>query len=328
MVDEDIAKLVEARWTSSSEVWEKINRIYKANTSIYANESGWIDDLPYLRQKWIVRANRIFVNMEAVINSLIANPPGINILPGRDGETAQEFARKLESYFKSKFIDLNVKETMRKGYRNLYFGRLIVIKPFWNPTINDFDFRSIDPNKVRFGKNSTKEQDTEFAIEEIDDNLCAVIERFPEKKDELMKKYGMKDDTQLYITNPDVTYKEAWIGDYVIFKIDNIILAKIRNPYWDWDGMLITEDEEMQLGNGEGSLEGEKRRQLIQNIKLEQDQRKQEMIAPVSEGGEVPLEQPQQKYKQHFFNYFENPRKAYIFGTIFNNENTPIGRTD
>ena len=205
--------------------------------------------------------------MEAVINSLIANPPGINILPSRDGEIAQDFARKLESFFRKKYVDLNIKETMRMGYRNLYFGRLIVIKAFWNPTINDFDYRAIDPRYVRFSKFANKEQNTEFAIESIMDNLCAVIDRFPSKKDELMKKFGIYDDAELYIKNPDVIYKEAWIGDYVIFKLENIILDKIKNPYWDWDGILITDEEEQELN----TLEGDGRRQKLQQIKLEQD---------------------------------------------------------
>src|SRR3989304_4324818 len=33
-------------------------------------------------------------------------------------------------------------------------------------------------------------------------------------------------------------------------------------------------------------------------------------------------------YKSYYFNYFDEPRKPYIFATIFNNENSPIGRTD
>ncbi len=318
--DDQKSKLVDARWTSSSEIWDAVDRVYKQNTAIYSNNADWVKNLPYIRQRWTVHANRIFVNMEAVINSLIANPPGINILPARDGDTAQEFARKLESYFRKKYIDLNIKETMRMGYRNLYFGRLIVIKAFWNPKINDFDYRSLDPRKVRFGKYARKEQDSEFAIEEIEDNLCAVIERFPKKRTELMDKYGIKDDAELYIKNPDVTYKEAWIDDYVIFKIENIILDCIKNPYWDWDGILITEEEEQTLN----SQEGDARRQTLQSIKLEQDQRKQDMVASSPDG----YEGEQTNYKPYLFNYFDTPRKPYIFGTIFNNENSPIGRTD
>lgn len=361
--DTDKAALVESRWNSSSELWDKVQTITSQNTAIYENRSDWLNSIPQRRKTYRVQANRIFPNMESVINSLIANPPGINVLPARDGASAQDFARKLESYFRKKFTDLNVKETMRMGLRNLYFSRLIVIKAFWNPLLGnggDFDFRAIDPCNVRVGKYARKEQDSEFCIEEIEDNLCAIVQRFPKKRDELMKKYGFYGDegeTQMYIKNPDVKYKEAWIQDYVIFKLDNMILDCIKNPYFDWDGILITAEEEQQLGE----MEGSQRRDYLQQIKLEQDSRQQQInpIAPeepenngvvsnlIDKGvsavknlispptqdlqsteGATMTEQVQEEWKPYYFNYFDSPRKPYIFSTIFNNENTPIGRTD
>lgn len=337
----DISKLKEAqkiqlvnnRWTSSSEAWEVVDKTYKTNTRIYENNAEWLGDLPHQRRKKTVQANRIFTNMEAVINSLIAQQPGLNILPSREGDDAQDFARKMESFMQKKFLDLNTKETARKGLRNLYFGRLIVIKAFWNPAIDDFDFRAVDPRKVRFGKYSTKEQESEFAIEEIDDNLCAVIERFPEKKDLLMKKYGIKSDEELYVKNPDVTYKESWIQSYVIFSLDNIELGCIKNPYWDWDGILVTEKEKAELENiEEGALDVESRRSKLQDIKLDQDNRKMAVASAADgEGEEYESEEMasgSDEMKAYYFNYFDEPRKPYIFATVFNNENSPIGRTD
>lgn len=335
--------LVEGRWRSSEELWDTVKKVTRQNQALYENRADWLGMLPERRQRYRVQANRIFPNMESVINSLIANPPGINILPAKDGAPAQDFARKLESYFRKKYTDLNVKEVVRMGLRNLYFSRLIVIKPFWNPLINDFDFRSIEPCNIRVGKYARKEQDSEFVIEEIEDNLCAVVERFPKKKDDLMRKYGFYGDEgerQMYIQNPDVKYKEAWIQQYVIFKLDNIILDTIKNPYWDWEGILMTEEEEQQLT----TLEGQQRREFIQNIKLQQEQRKP-APAPQEKGliskgidtiksyvnpqpiENVPVEQEPQM-KPYYFNYFDNPRKPFIFATIFNNQNTPIGRTD
>jgi hypothetical protein len=341
---DDVAKvqLVESRWNSSSELWETVKNVYQENTRIYENRGNWLDSIPERRRKFRVQANRVFVNMEAVINSLIANPPGLNVLPGREGLQSQEFARKLESFFRKKYSDRNVKETVRMAYRNLYFGRLLVIKAFWNPVIDDFDFRAIDPRNVRIAKYARKEQDSEFVIEEIEDNLCAVIERFPEKKAELMKKYSIQNEEQLYIRNPDVKYKEAWIQDYVIFKLENIILGCIKNPYWDWDGILVTEEEEEKIEQ----LTGESRRSFFESIKNEQDKRKSEQsleeeyvqggqeteeapageVEPTEGATEETVQTP--KYRPYLYNYFDHPRKPYIFGTIFNNENTPIGRTD
>lgn len=333
------AQLVDSRWKSSETVWEIVEKTYKANTAIYENKSGWLDWLPQRRKIYQVQANRIFVNMEAVINSVIANPPGLNILPAGQTPAAKDFARKLEKYLRKKYEDLNTKETVRMGLRNLYFGRLLVIKPFWNPKINDFDFRSVDPRMLRVGKYARKEQDSEFAIEEIEDNLCAVIDRFPSKKDKLLKKYGITDDTQLYIKNPDVKYKEAWIGDDTVFKLDNIILDTIRNPYWDWEGILISDEEEAQI-NGtpqQPALEGDARRQLFQQIKLDQGNR-QPTEPETADNPAQPQQDPNSQadpnapapvqYHPYYFNFFDNPRKPYIYATILNNENSPVGRTD
>lgn len=339
--DTQLNLLVENRFTSSYEVWDTIDKIYKQNTAIYSNKSDWLDSLPERRQKFRVQANRIFVNMESVINSLIAEPPGINVLPAHDGNEPQEFARKLERFLRKKYSDLNTKETLRMGLRNLYFGRLIVIKAFWNTKRNDFDFRALDPRKVRFGKYARKEIDSEFAIEEIEDNLVAVIARFPSKKEELMKKYAIESEEDLYIKNPDVKYKEAWIGDWVIFKLDQIILSKIKNPYWDWEGVLVTDDEETQLASADTSTE--QRREMMMMIKLQQSQRKAELAqsqipqnpnnqqsqtAQTVQGEQDLYAQENAKYKSYFYNFFDTPRKPYIYATILNNENCPIGRTD
>lgn len=335
MKEGEIAKLVEQRWLSSDTIWSTIRKTYDINTKAYQNESEWLEKVPVTIQK--VMANRIFPNMEAVINSVIANPAMINFIPGRDGDESQKLARKMESYFRKKYQDLNAKEDMRMGLRNLYFGRLIVLKPFWNAQINDFDVKAINPNDVRFSKFATKEQETEFAIEEVTDNLCNLLARFPKKEAEILAKSGFTKETKndAYIMNPEVKYKEAWIGDYVVFKYDNIILDTIRNPYWDWDGILLSDEEEQQIN----ATYGDDRRAIFTQAKLEQDSRMQSQLpspevetnAPQPMEGEIPPNEGHSEaisYKSYYFNYFNQPRKPYIFATILNNENKPIGRTD
>jgi hypothetical protein len=333
--DSQIAKLVEQRWASSDSIWQKIKSTYEINTKTYENRGEWVDRIPANVQK--VMANRIFPNMEAVINSVIANPPGINFIPGREGDKSQNLSRSLESFFRKKFEDRNVKEDVRMGLRNLYFSRLLVLKAFWNPKINDFDCRALDPRDIRVSKTARKEEESEFVIEEVKDNLCSLLSRFPKKEKEILEKSGFTEDTanDAYIMNPEVKYKEAWIGDYVIFKYDNIILDKIRNPYWDWDGIMITDEEEQQIN----ASYGEDRRALFTQIKLDQANRQQstapspevETNAPQTVEGEIPPNEGHsepQTYKAYNFNYFNQPRKPYIWATILNNENSPVGRTD
>ncbi len=88
LTDQQKIKLVKNRWDSSQTLWEVVRRTYDQNTRIYENKSAWLDNISVVRRKNVVQANRVFVNMESVINSLIANPPGINVLPARKGEDA------------------------------------------------------------------------------------------------------------------------------------------------------------------------------------------------------------------------------------------------
>jgi hypothetical protein len=325
--DNQLSNLVDNRWRSSETIWDIVERTYNTNLRIYKNEPEYLADVP--RKKSRVRANRIFVNQETVINALIANPPRPNILNGRDTPESKALSVRQEKYFQIKYVERNTKEIIRKGLRNLYFGRLIVIKPFWNAKINDFDAKVIDPRKVRFSKTATKEDDSEFAIEEITDNLSAVIKRFPEKKNDILEKYGYTDDADVLVDNKEVKYLEAWCWDYVIFKMGNLILGRIRNPYWDWDGLMITREEEEQLKDAEGKtrrnlLEGARRLQperLAYQKANNEDNEDNEGI--VFENVEEPIE-----LSAYYFNHFDRPRKPYIFATLFNNENSPIGQTD
>lgn len=327
--DRQLAQLVENRFNSSESVWSVIKKVYDRNAAYYDCEMEDEKKMPdYLRKvpvkKHRVKSNRIFRNVESVINALIASLLKINIIPGRNTPEAVELAGLQEQYFINKYNERNVKETVRKGLRNLYLGRLIVIKPFWNAKINDFDAVSVDPRKVRFAKNATKEEDSEFAIEEVDDTLESLVAKFPAKKEEIMKLAGYTDATMM-TENPSVTYKEAWIKDWVIFKYQNVILGKIRNPYWDWDGLMVTQDEEIEM---EKMGQGERKTKLGELASMQEERLR--MMAP-DQNGEMPIGVNQTQpitFNAYRYNHFQTPRKPYIFATVLNNEACPIGRTD
>lgn len=349
------ANLVANRWASSDTLWDVVKKTYTRNLQIYKNEPEWVSANVMGRNKAKIRANRIFRDQESVINALIANPPQPNLIPTRNTPAAKQLSQLQGKYFLKKYTDLNVKEQFRKGLRNLYFGRLIVLKPFWNSKINDFDVRSIDPRNIRVGKYATKETDSEFVIEEVTDNLISALARFPLKEKEILQMAGYTTLDDAYINNPDFIYKEAWIGEYLLCVKDTTVLSIGRNPYWDWDGLLMTPAEQQQI-SGTAQIppvEGEARRNLMATVRQEQPQRLENVkqristaqapvvpqdpsATPAYKEGEVPLpEQPaeamggvQETYNAYFFNHFDAPRKPYIFATILNNENTPVGQTD
>lgn len=353
--DQQKVQLVNSRWLSSETLWSTIEKVYETNLKIYQNNPHWVDKNVALKNRSKIRANRIFRDTESVINALIANPPQPNFIPTRDTEESAELAEMQQAYFLKKYKDLNVKEQVRKGLRNLYLGRLIVLKPFWNTKINDFDVRALDPRKVRVSRSATKEDDSDFAIEEVSDTIMSVIARFPKKASEILKLNGFTTEEEAFIQNPTITYKEAWIGNNVLFVYGATLLGQLKNPYWDWDGLLVTAEEERELKQ----LGGEARRNKFSEIRQLQSQRAPKPTPEASEQAKLgvmgqlkalftgspegqieankeegieavsaELNQPQEELHAYYFNHFDYPRKPYIFATILNNENTPIGQTD
>jgi len=324
MKDDQLIKLIENRWASSASIWDEIQKVTEANTKIYKGDCAWWNNarIPPTRPK--VNSSRVFTNTEAVINALIANPPRPNVLPGRISPSAKELSSILEGYLNISYDKLNTKEVLRQGLRDLFLSRLIVLKPYWNHKTNDFDVKRVDPKKVRFSVKAKNEIESEFAIEEIDSTVAQLIAMFPDKEKDILSVTNL-DAEQLLLQNPSCVYKEAWIGNDLFIKYKDLILYKGRNPYFDWDGLIATRDEMVTLEADDG-VEYKDKIKSMKNAKLSD-------IGQLEEGMEDKTIQEYRKtdkevsYEAYLFNYFDIPRKPYIFASVLGNENRPIGMT-
>jgi hypothetical protein len=327
MQDADLCALIDNRWASSSTLWAEIEKTTKKNKETYEGKMEWhrLARIPPTRPK--VTSNRIFTNTEAVINSLIANPPKPNVIPGRNTEESKKLSRLLEKALGVKYEVLNTKEVFRQGLRDLYFSRIIILKPYWNARTNEIDVRRVDPNKVRFSSTAKNEVESEFAIEEIETTVAKLIDMFPDKEKLILESASIVKD-RLLIDNPTCKYQEAWIGHDLCIKYKGSILYKGKNPYWDWDGILATKEEMNTLEAEDGTPKRDKLKAMKSAMVSDYQQ-------PV-EGEEMPEDMPVQEYRKqdedtefqaYLFNYFDQPRKPYIFATVLGNEDRPIGIT-
>ena len=308
-----LIRIANNRWESSGDIAREIDSSFKKYKNIWKNNPEWLSNVPEKRSK--VRDNRAFLAMESVINNLTGRPSRPNVLAGNETPEAKEIAEDLQEVFLEKYRTLNTKKTIKRGLRYLFFSKIMVVKMFWDKDIDDFNVKTVDPRKVRFGKTSTNEEESEFAIEEIDEPILSVISKFPEKEAEILKQEGIaKEDAT--VSNKNVTYKEIWIGNGVAWVFKNEVLSKILNPYYDFEGILLTPEEKASL-NAEN---GQRRRDLVSKHRLEQGKRKAEAKEAGESGGEVT-------YENYLFNHFDKPRKPYIFGTVLEVEDKPIGET-
>lgn len=321
--DDKLARLIENRWESSATLWGEIKKITDRNKRDYEGKQEWRRNARIPASRPRPSANRIFTNVEAVINSLIANPPRPNMVPGRETPEAKELSLVLEKALNVKYQELNVKEVLRQCLRDLFISRIMVMKPYWNAAKNDVDVRRVDPNKVRFSSTAKNEPNSEFAIEEIDTTLQRLVAMFPDRKDAILKTADITEE-DLVLLDPTCAYKEAWVGDELCVKYKSAVLYKGKNPYWDWDGLLATREEMETLSAEDGVPQSAKLASMqsamvsdLMEVESDSDISVQDYRKGEEDGG----------YESYLFNYFDTPRKPYIFATVLGNEDRPIGMT-
>lgn len=329
-------ELIDERRKSADTLWSKIKRIHDENVKLYGGDPDWLVNYPESIPQASLR--RGFTNMEAVINSILANPPQPNALPVGDSEDAIKVARGIEKKFVKAYKDRNVKETLRKAFRKLYFCRLLVIKPFWNAAIDDFDAKSIDPRKVRCSPSANTADESEWFFEEVDSSLWSILEKFggdKEKRKKILENSGNLTEADAFIKNPSCAYEECWYDDYLIIRYKNMILWEGRNPYYDFDGVLTTKEEFYELVDGKKKYSDFKDRIVdTENGKMaEQDMRRGEIDTfkqseeSSDEYSDAATQPKKPEYQAYLFNHFDKPRKPYIIATILKDEDSPIGRT-
>lgn len=318
--DDIILGIYKNRWASSSTIWEIVEKTFNKNIAAWEGNPEWLKKVPANRSK--VRDNRIFLSSESQLNKVTARPFKPVVVAANETQEAREIAENVSDVLLEAYKTRNVKKTLKRGLRFLNFSRLICLKPFWNGEDDNFDVSPVDPRKVRFSANATNELGSEFAIEQINDKyLLNLLDMFPEEREEIVKLSGMSED-EILIKNPKAEWYEMWIGGGVCWIYKNTVIKKKSNPYWDSKGLLLTPDELASLKqrgeDGELTRNGRGRRQMFMPIKQAQADRREEVKNNPEAAG---------KYEVYLWNHFDKPRKPYIFGTIFEVEDQPIGRT-
>jgi hypothetical protein len=322
--DKLLSQIFKNRNNQAPELWDTVKKDYKKNIKIWSNNPDWLATVPRARSK--TRDNRIFMATESQINKVTARPLKPMVSPANETDEAKEIAENLQTVFLEDYEKRSVKKNIKRGLRYLHFSRLICLKVFWNIEIDNYDVKVMDPRKIKVSKNATKEVESEFAIETIDDKtILDMIDLFPNKEAEILTRAGMSKETAM-ATNPDTTYHEMWIGDGVVWMYKNEVLEKIKNPMYDFDGLLLTPEEMAEIkettdtadGQALPRLNGRRRRQMFSKFKSSQGDRRQEI-------SDDPTKRSQ--YEVYLYNHHDKPRKPYIFGTILEVEDKPIGET-
>ena len=280
MKDEDLVLQINRDLANSLPQYQQMRAIMEENEKYYLGEQypqGAFDwELP-------TAENLLYMATETVISIITAKRREPIVLAAQNTDESKDLAEKNQQFLTWKWNDEDMSIKFEDWVRHGYLNRIGIFKIRFDINKDDFEIKVIRPQRIIIDKDATDEYDAKFIIELKQDSLSDLMEMFPSAKTELTQKYGEKLGTQ-------ISYLEYWTNEFVVWKVEDLILDKKKNPNWNWD----EKDRKENLK--------ELRKRWIEKTKNE-------------------------KLENILLNYFNEPRKPYVILSLKSLGNTIYGDT-
>jgi hypothetical protein len=248
--------------------------------------------------------NVIYQDLEARITYASSRTPDIIVTPPNDNNAAIETAKNYEDALNAKVNNAGTQRLIKRGLRFHHLNFFAVAKGRWDPNLNngdgDFIFELVRPERVLFDHTATipdngyTADNMDFIIEYLEEPVELVYAKFPGAANQLK---AMIDQNAATRNISKLKYQEAWFTWYntdgsivegTAWYYQDLVLDKQKNPYFDWDGY--------------------------------------EVLTPnVNQDNQFKAKTPQKETR--FYNYFERPRKPYMFFSYQNLDQSPVDDT-
>lgn len=234
----------------------EINRDY-----FLGNQTG-LDQL-YDYQSHLVD-NVIWEGENTIKPIALSRLPDIIVKPGSDSEESKQSAKDLTDIVNSDIRKRDNRKLLGLAHLHLPIFFRGIIKAYWDSRkgeYGDYAFKIVHPDNFvvdhTVPTNDTNQMS--FVAEACEYSVKEVMMMFPKKAEELKSlvhatKYaseGTMDENRLaskikiwevwfdwykQVTNDETGEKEWEKISATVWKYDTLILGKMKNPYWDWQG--------------------------------------------------------------------------------------------
>jgi len=224
--DEELILAIDKAIEDSRTLKVKMDNIAKRN-KMYWFKGTEVDLSRVHPKKAKTTSNRIFTDIETAIPIITSEPPEPEVI----GQVTNDITEKLKKGLMIAYeIKYKMQQIIQRLVRLWFLSRLGVMKYRWDSK-KGFVTETVITRKIGFDKRATCKENCEFMWEEMEDKVEKLIEKFPKKKKDIINKFG-KDNLK-----SKARYFEFWggNGEWVVWKLDRIILDKQKNPNWDWD---------------------------------------------------------------------------------------------
>lgn len=191
--------------------------------------------------------NRIFEGTETIVPIVTGSAHQFIAVPGEDSELSIKRAQKVQKVLSKKYEDLEVQRHLENATRDIVLKRFGVLKWFWNVYTDDVDVTVVDPRVILMPKLRCDANSLPYVLELQEYTYEEIKQYFPNiDPDTLVKgrRMDLYTTVQPTYSNLDVyQIVECWTPEYVVWKQNTKVLKRMKNPYFDWDGV---EEERME----------------------------------------------------------------------------------
>lgn len=268
--------------------------------------------------------NVIYEGVRRVKPIATSRLPDLTVKSGKDAQVAKLMTDVLNTDIKKR----QNRKVLGLAHVHEQLFLYAVIKARWNAELGDdgdYEFINIYPKNIVWDHTckTNNADDMRFVAENVELSVKEVMMMFPESADKLLENLGTNkkwsdDDKRNELKlaskiklwevwfhwwkeSKDEQGKSKWEKiNAVVWKYDNVVLGKMRNPYFDYEGKVRLFDPRMR-----------EKKPLSE----------EEMFDAYL--GKLGLEE-----EKIYYNYFKNPRKPYFFMVYESLGQDPIDATN
>lgn len=248
---------------SDADLVKKVNKFLSSNKSEHdkrvnegkRNERYWGDDqLKGISLRWhnsrIVQ-NRIYLGVETMVPIMTSRPAEPVVSAANDKKESKDSAQKLGKMLIYKYDTDNQQLLFQTISRHLLLNKIGILKLIWDEDMDDFYVDFVHPNKVVLSSTGYRNEDVEVA-EYLEKPLYELIEMFPDKEQDLLANFAPGISPTEAVLGTPTGFWEYWCasGEYLVWKMQDVIIQKKLNPYFKWKGNADDSKAEPELASG------------------------------------------------------------------------------
>jgi hypothetical protein len=182
--------------------------------------------------------NLVFESTETLL-PLISRQNPEPLVIGETGEIGDFIAKCTSRILEKKADETRLKSKIKTATRQWAIYYLGCFKMGWDKDTNDMYYQIVHPERLILDRNGFfdgGEFKGKYIGEEKTETAEVLSTMFPEHADYIAARVKNELGTSL-------TYHEWWTNEFVFWRLDNVILSKSKNPYWNGSTKRPTMDD-------------------------------------------------------------------------------------